>query len=894
MKYLGSITDPKDLVTKEYVDDVSDMIADEYSDSSTYNVGDYCIYNGDLYRCVTAITVSEAWNDLHWVQVQLGDDVSDLKSDLDVTNNDMNKLVGNIQGYWGSGGLYAATGIEYNSSAHIRTPFIKVKAGDTIIIDNPDINFGVTLFEFAANTTSASGVNEKLDSHTTTAIKTSITLSASTNYIRLQMRTDDTLKGDDVLVYTEDNIVFKSIDNVQNALDEVKEPTRNLWAWGDKSFVTGSGIFDVDLPAGTYTLSADVVRVSTSVSNQHTRIIFYKEGAVSQSTQIANPYLTVNVGRNSTTFTISERAVKATILAVVDNDGSEGIDCAWSDIQIESGSDATDYIPPVTACDFLAREAFTATRNLWVYGNQSFTKVKTIPIDIAAGTYVLSACVTSTKDGGDAVGYRARIEFFNGSTNVLTKTICRNCRGSVRFVLPSSVDSVKIYASNTASNSTGAASTWTNIQLESGGFLTPYISPRWKGTIPAIEKSDELFRMEDVVIRSGETDSYFFIRSFSDERNVLIDIDAKYTGSRNSEYVMPQIRLYYSTSDMGACPFAVGAYGAFAHRQYRLPPFPDFQSGDYINTMFLQFIVPSGLSLTIKKLTVRYSNEMCRPVESGARIDTHGAFVFYPAHTLPAVNAAQRCGATKCIVIPKRSSDGVWFAYHDDTFDLATTILRNADGSAIESSEYAGLPFSQIPWAGFLEDLTVTIRNDYGAFSDVKLMKIEDFYRLCNKTGMKPMFSIHPRLTAAEAQSLYNLTKKHGLVDKLTLKPARTTYMDEIFPVFGNEVESYGLILQRANHTDSDVQDMIDWFDDSDVDRTKVRCFIESWVDLTTTTQIQMILNAGYVASLASYNHTDPSGVTVGAISEADYTYWVDQGVTEFVSSENTSLGLNW
>lgn len=44
-----------------------------YSSSSAYGVGDYCIQNGGLYRCTTAIaTGGEAWNSSHWTQTTVG------------------------------------------------------------------------------------------------------------------------------------------------------------------------------------------------------------------------------------------------------------------------------------------------------------------------------------------------------------------------------------------------------------------------------------------------------------------------------------------------------------------------------------------------------------------------------------------------------------------------------------------------------------------------------------------------------------------------------------------------------------------------------------------------------------------------------------------------------
>lgn len=55
-------------------------MAAAYSTSATYAVGDYCIYDGQLYRCTTAITTAEAWTSGHWSAVALGDDTRDLRS----------------------------------------------------------------------------------------------------------------------------------------------------------------------------------------------------------------------------------------------------------------------------------------------------------------------------------------------------------------------------------------------------------------------------------------------------------------------------------------------------------------------------------------------------------------------------------------------------------------------------------------------------------------------------------------------------------------------------------------------------------------------------------------------------------------------------------------------
>ena len=55
-------------------------IAPNYSNASTYSVGDYVMYGGVLYRCTTAIDTAEEWTAGHWSATDVGNDVSDLKS----------------------------------------------------------------------------------------------------------------------------------------------------------------------------------------------------------------------------------------------------------------------------------------------------------------------------------------------------------------------------------------------------------------------------------------------------------------------------------------------------------------------------------------------------------------------------------------------------------------------------------------------------------------------------------------------------------------------------------------------------------------------------------------------------------------------------------------------
>lgn len=68
------------------------VIANDYDTTATYDVGEYCIYDGGLYVCNTAISTAEAWTAGHWEEVTVGDELSDVKSDLSQTQSAVTNL----------------------------------------------------------------------------------------------------------------------------------------------------------------------------------------------------------------------------------------------------------------------------------------------------------------------------------------------------------------------------------------------------------------------------------------------------------------------------------------------------------------------------------------------------------------------------------------------------------------------------------------------------------------------------------------------------------------------------------------------------------------------------------------------------------------------------------
>lgn len=75
------------IATTEFVQNakegmLDDIVAPEYDSTATYAVGDYCTYNGELYRCNTAISVAEDWTAAHWDNTSITEELDD-KADKD-------------------------------------------------------------------------------------------------------------------------------------------------------------------------------------------------------------------------------------------------------------------------------------------------------------------------------------------------------------------------------------------------------------------------------------------------------------------------------------------------------------------------------------------------------------------------------------------------------------------------------------------------------------------------------------------------------------------------------------------------------------------------------------------------------------------------------------------
>ena len=67
--------------------DLMAAIAPTYSPSALYPVGSYRWNAGKLYRSIVPITTAETWTAAHWTAAVLGDDITDVKSIIELSNS---------------------------------------------------------------------------------------------------------------------------------------------------------------------------------------------------------------------------------------------------------------------------------------------------------------------------------------------------------------------------------------------------------------------------------------------------------------------------------------------------------------------------------------------------------------------------------------------------------------------------------------------------------------------------------------------------------------------------------------------------------------------------------------------------------------------------------------
>ena len=204
--------------------------------------------------------------------------------------------------------------------------------------------------------------------------------------------------------------------------------------------------------------------------------------------------------------------------------------------------------------------------------------------------------------------------------------------------------------------------------------------------------------------------------------------------------------------------------------------------------------VPENIELHISDFSSSYKEGMMNSNVSHL-VDCHGIVGKFCA-----LSDVERCvinGFNSCIVVPKKTSDGVWCCFHDDdninglsypngqkvcVKDGNTYTQYDEQGNVIGSS---AMPVSSLTW-----EFLSTLNYRAATFDRTYVETIDDFLEVCVKTGVSPVFSIHPNWSSSDKAWFKSRLIQYGLLNKAVFI-IQPEWLSSYYEVFGDNIGGY-------------------------------------------------------------------------------------------------------
>ena len=354
-------------------------------------------------------------------------------------------------------------------------------------------------------------------------------------------------------------------------------------------------------------------------------------------------------------------------------------------------------------------------------------------------------------------------------------------------------------------------------------------------------------------------------------KNQIIESYAMYTGDTAPTIKVSKkwyngthtsLNTYYSTP-----AYVIGGKGEYKRKAFRVAPHLPTADESFKVTI----TIPEGTTLYIKSLANFYDDSISREV-CDFNLNAHGYSGFSgPGQTLIQFEMAAKLGYKYCITIPKVTSDGVYVCLHDD--DSIQGTARNDDGTTI-AEEYQDIPVSGFTYAQ-LQQFDFGIYRGY-PFKGERIPLLEDFFKICARTGMHPMLSVHPSLSGHWG-NIKAMAKKYGVLHQLNIKSDPTS-IEVPMAVLLDDIESYTIDTSVSENFVSRFDSLSETYGIVNAKKT-----IEYNYNAITDALITATLNGGYRCGCFNYG---------SALSTVEAL--IEKGVTEFTEDYNSSVGLNW
>ena len=338
----------------------------------------------------------------------------------------------------------------------------------------------------------------------------------------------------------------------------------------------------------------------------------------------------------------------------------------------------------------------------------------------------------------------------------------------------------------------------------------------------------------------------YTLKGYTSENSpIMLKMQAMYTTSGGSN--IPYLQFESRKADDGRLYFShkyeIESDKEFKMQEWRIPN--NFTT-DYVNIIIT---VPEGSTLAVKSFACKYVPYVSF---NDPQIIFHahrGLEKFWPAETFNSVVAAAEMGFKSCIVIPKFTSDGVAVCFHNDGGENSplNAYLTEPDGSAVPELVDTSVTIGDFTYDELMQWSMGYVKNS--VYADEKILKMDDFLRVCAETGMRPIFSIHPTLSADQWSALKVLLDKYNLSGKLSVKDGDTITWTRVINAFGDG-GVYSIISLSSTAIDQ-VSKINTWKTTAGVTKTRVDA---EWMnfdptDATYLARTQEAKAAGLVVS---------------------------------------------
>lgn len=874
-------------------------IAATYSSSSTYAVGDYCIHDGGLYRCTTAINSGEAWTAAHWTAAKIGPDLateaatraaadSDLKSALSSVNNGeilyftKNKYIDTNPSSGGIKPLNPGSANTYQCIA------VECAEGDTFTVtaDTTGSNSHSKAWAFV----NSSGTSLKAETTGASIKNKLITAPANTVYLVVNARITSeafVCKGAGVQ---------KEIANIHSDITEEGRKREELQSNIEQ--VTGNPVYEFT-PYTWFNTDNNTV----DVTNQESTSYAYASVLV--------PCVEGDI------FTITGHGTTSThtLYAFVDSNGT-----IPSGGKSEGSAELTNAVVTAPAdAVYLVVNASMNYEYLLAKGNTVLTRITKAESDI---------------DGLEGNVYFPYTSFVNGNINSSGKNSSNTHPLRSGYIPIDEFVSVEVitsgyryqlFAYDGAYGYLGYGDTTRTAKKTRDDVLAAY--PGTKYIRIKLGSSDDteylnpanladygytgLVRISQGTIErieisgggsSGDVDIMSMIESFKDEDGYysesfvltfdlstvpkILTITAQYTGGTAPTVQIKNINPATDSANLPSPVYILGSTKEPTRKSWRIP----MSSAVYTKGRII-FTIPSGTKVTIRDAQLK-ADQRNRNTEFGIRYHGHRGSIA-PADTVEAFQLSAELGYNTMITIPKFTSDGVAICYHDDG---NVSDLRMIDGSTIPDA--ATSPISSFSY----DYITENFRIASTVWGILHVPTIEEYFRVCSLTGMKPIFSIHPASMfkgstgTAHFNTLKSLARKWGVLKGIGIKSGDDDVMSCAKSVFGTDAryiwisgqshDPYGIwsLCKSVGFVAQDATDLTG----CEYDLTSEYFYTQTieGADHYTATMAQIadLYAKGFKISVAE---TD-------AISGAEMVRLIGIGVTEFTVDSHISMGLDW